>query len=199
MNILRLDAALRTEGSTTRALTDRLIAGLGNRHSVTSRDLSERVSPIDPAWVAANLTPAEERTPAERATLALSDELIGELEDADLIVIGLPVYNFGVPAGLKAWVDQVCRAHRTFEFTPDGPRGLLHGKRAIALYVSGGTKFGSNIDFASGYLRHILGFIGIDDLTFIDAGRHMVDAGAISGAEASVDSLAQEIVTEKAA
>lgn len=197
--ILRIDASARIEGATSRALIDRLIAGLGPGQAVLRRDLADPIPQIDAAWIAANGTPEAERTDAQRRALALSDRLVAELDAAALIVIGLPVYNFGVPAALKAWIDQVCRARRTFRYTPDGPEGLLTGKRAIVIYVAGGTRMGSDIDFASGYLRHVLGFIGITDVTFVDAGRHMADAEALDRAAARVDRLAADLAADAAA
>jgi len=199
VTILRIDSSAKLEGSHSRGLADRLLAGLGETQAVIYRDLAEPIPQIDAEWIAANTTPEDERTDADRQTLALSDALVGELEAADLIVIGLPVYNFGVPASLKAWIDQVCRARRTFRYTPDGPVGLLEGKRAIVVYAAGGTAMGSDIDFASGYLRHVLGFIGIKDVTFVNAGRHMVDADAIPRAEAEIDRLAADLVARLAA
>ncbi len=199
MNILRIDSSAKLEGSHSRGLIDRLLQDLGPDGRVVNRDLVDPIPQIDAAWIAANTTPEEERTDAHRKTLALSDTLVSELEAADLIVIGLPVYNFGVPASLKAWIDQVCRARRTFRYSPDGPIGLLEGKRAIVVYAAGGTAMGSDIDFASGYLRHVLGFIGIKDVTFVDAGRHMADAEALPRAEVEIDRLAADLATRLAA
>ena len=90
------------------------------------------------------------------------------------MVIGSPIYNFGVPAALKAWIDMIARARKTFHYTDNGPEGLLTGKKAYVLMASGGTEVGSEIDFASGYLRHVLGFIGIDDVTIIAADQQMM-------------------------
>jgi len=193
MNILRIDSSATVEGSYSRDLIDRLLDNLGPDGQVVRRDLTDPIPQIDAAWIAANTRPEAERSDAHRQTLALSDRLVDELEAADLIVIGLPVYNFAVPAALKAWVDQVCRARRTFRYTPEGPQGLLTGKRAIVVYAAGGTAMGSPIDFASGYLRHVLGFIGIDDVTFVDAGRHMADEDVLPRAGAAVDHLARQL------
>ena len=199
MNILRIDSSAKIEGSHSRDLIDGLLRNLEQEGRVVRRDLVDPIPQIDAAWIAANTTPDDERTDTQRQALALSDALVGELEAADLIVIGLPVYNFCVPASLKAWIDQVCRARRTFRYSPDGPVGLLEGKRAIVVYAAGGTAMGSDIDFASGYLRHVLGFIGVKDVTFVDAGRHMADADAISRAEAEIDRLAADLATRLAA
>lgn len=133
MNILRIDSSAKIEGSHSRDLIDGLLGNLEQEGHVVRRDLVDAIPQIDAAWIAANMTPDDERTDSHRQTLALSDALVGELEAADLIVIGLPVYNFGVPAALKTWIDQVCRARRTFRYSPDGPVGLLEQKRAIVV------------------------------------------------------------------
>ncbi|WP_224813637.1 FMN-dependent NADH-azoreductase [Hasllibacter sp. MH4015] len=189
-HILRLDASARTEGSVSRDLTDKIIARL-SPDTVTVRDLAHGIPLIDAAWIGANFTPADARSPDQGETLALSDTLVAEVQAADTIVIGLPIYNFGVPAALKAWVDQVARAGVTFRYSETGPKGLLDGKRAIVAVASGGTEAGSEIDFATGYIRHILGFIGIHDVTFVTADRLMVDAEAsLKSAQSQVDALA---------
>jgi len=189
MTILHIDSSARTEGSVTRDLSAQIVAKLGG--DVIRRDLKNALPQIDEAWVGANFTPEADRDAVQRDTLALSDTLVGELQDADTIVIGLPVYNFGVPASVKAWIDLVARAGLTFKYTAEGPVGLLHGKRAILAVATGGTPVGSEIDFATGYMRHVLGFIGIHDVEIIAADRVMADAdAAIAVARAQVDRLA---------
>ena len=121
----------------------------------------------------------------------MSGALIEEIKAADVIVIGVPIYNFGVPASLKAWVDQIARAGVTFRYTENGPQGLLDGKRAIIALASGGTAIGSDIDFASDYLRHIMGFIGITEVEIVAADQMMMNGeGALSKAAAQIDALA---------
>src|SRR5690606_32013845 len=105
--------------------------------------------------------------------------------------ITAPIYNFAIPASLKAWIDQVTRARRTFRYTEAGPEGLLKGKRAYIVFASGGVPLGSQVDFASGYLRHILGFIGITDVHFIAADGHQMDGEAIARATTAIDGLQQ--------
>ncbi|MEJ6390751.1 FMN-dependent NADH-azoreductase [Gymnodinialimonas ulvae] len=188
--ILRIDASARRDGSVSRDLTDKVIDRLAPNRTIT-RDLADGLPLIDETWVGANFTPADQRTPAQAEKLALSDTLITEITSADTLVIGLPIYNFGVPAALKAWIDQVARAGVTFQYTETGPKGLLSGKRAIVVVASGGTEAGSEIDFATGYIRHVLGFIGIHDVTLVTADRLMVDAdAALSSAAAQVEALA---------
>lgn len=175
-HILRIDASARRDGSVSRDLTSKIIDRFDA--TVTTRDLAESLPLIDEAWIGANFTPAADRTPEQTQTLALSDTLVAEIQAADTLVIGLPIYNFGVPAALKAWIDLVARAGVTFRYTEDGPQGLLQGKRAIIAVASGGTQAGSEIDFATGYIRHVLGFIGVTDVTFVTADRMMIDPEA---------------------
>jgi FMN-dependent NADH-azoreductase len=188
--ILRIDASARREGSVSRELSDRIVARFGDDATVVTRDLAGGLPLIDETWVGANFTPADQRTEAQKDTLALSDTLIAELNAADTLVIGLPIYNFGVPATLKAWIDLVARAGVTFRYSETGPKGLLEGKRAIVAVASGGTEAGSAIDFATGYIRHVLGFIGITQVDFVTADRLMLDAEAtLKSANAQVDGL----------
>lgn len=185
-NILRVDASARKAGSSSRALTDALIARLAPDEIVT-RDLTEVLPFVTEDWVGANFTDESERTDAQKAELALSDSLVDELVAADTLVIGTPIYNFAVPAALKAWIDLIARARKTFHYTANGPEGLLTGKKAYILVASGGTAIGSEIDYATGYLRHVLGFIGITDVTFIAADQQMMKG------EEAMQSAMQEI------
>ena len=166
--VLNIQASARHDGSVTRQLSDKILTEIAADQTIT-RDLATGLPLLDAAWLDANFTLADDRTDVQRETLALSDSLITEIKQADTIVIGSPVYNFSVPAVLKAWVDQIARVGVTFKYTPDGPVGLLSGKRAIIVIASRGTPVGSDIDYASGYLKHIMGFIGITDVTIIAA------------------------------
>jgi FMN-dependent NADH-azoreductase len=144
-------------------LTGEIIEALGIREgnvSVDRRDLSNGVSVVDEPWINANFTPDEERT---------SDALVAELQSADVIVIGSPIYNFSIPAALKAWIDKIARARLTFRYTENGPEGLLKDKKAYLVIASGGVPVDSPVDFATPYLRHALGFIGITDIEVIAA------------------------------
>lgn len=169
--ILRIDSSARHEGSVSRQLSQKVIDRFSEKGAVqiTERDLSKPIPFVSADWVSANFTRAADRLSTQIETLSFSDQLVSELENADTLVIGLPIYNFGIPASLKAWVDMVARAGLTFRYTETGPIGLLTGKRAIVLVASGGTPMGSDIDFATPYLRHALKFIGITDVTFIAA------------------------------
>lgn len=172
-NILRIDASMRKTGSYSRDLLDKLIKQLNGEKGisvkVTTRDLADGISLINEQWIAANFTAIDERTEDQHKSLITSDTLVDELNNAELIVIGLPIYNFGVPAAFKAWIDQVVRSKLTFQYTDTGPVGLLNNKKAYIIVASGGTKLGAELDFISDYVRHVLGFIGIKDITFIDS------------------------------
>ncbi|MFO7770135.1 MAG: NAD(P)H-dependent oxidoreductase [Roseovarius gahaiensis] len=174
--ILHLDASPRLSDSVTRDLTSKIVSRWPEAQ-VIRRDLAKNPVPqLTDAWIAANFTPADQRSPEQAAELALSDELINEVTQADTLVIGLPVYNFAPPAALKAWIDHVARAGVTFRYTENGPEGLIHGKRVILAMASGGTGAGSEIDFASTYMRHILGFVGMTDVTLVAADQMALDA-----------------------
>ena len=175
--LLRIDASARSEGSTTRKLADAVAAKLDPAETIF-RDLNAAIPHVDEAWVGANFTPADQRTAEQAERLRLSDTLIAELMAADTIVIAAPIYNFGVPASLKAWFDQVARAGITFRYTEAGPVGLLAGKRAILVIASGGTEVDGPIDFATPWLRHALAFVGITDVHVVRSDRQMVDPAA---------------------
>lgn len=176
LRVLRVDASARVEGSVTRQLADRLVEGLAARVAglaVTRRDLAQGLPFVDADWVAANFTDPDARSAAQRDKLAGSDTLVGEVMDADVWVIATPIYNFGVPASLKAWVDQIARARLTFRYTEQGPQGLLANKKVYILTATGGTEVGSSIDFATPWLKFVLGFLGATDVEVIAADRGM--------------------------
>ena len=175
--ILHVDASARRQGSTTRDLSQRIVQHLNPDH-IIRRDLASPLPLLTEDWIGANFTPEDQRDDTQRQHLSLSDELVAELQKADTIVIGLPIYNFSVPAAFKAWIDLVARAGLTFSYTENGPKGLLEGKRAILAVASGGTAVGSEIDFATDYVRHVLGFIGIQDVQIVAADAMATDAEA---------------------
>ena len=172
LKVLEISAGARSEGSISRQLTADLVSALDSRYGETQvarRDLADGLPFIDEAWVAANLTPDEDRSGQHRQSLAFSDTLVAELAAADVLVIGAPIYNFSIPATLKAWIDMIARARLTFQYTENGPEGLLKNKKAYVVVPSGGVPVGSPMDFATPYLRHALSFVGITDVEFIGA------------------------------
>jgi len=170
--VLEISASARIEGSASRQLSRDLIAALDDRHDgveVLHRDLIDGLPFVDEDWIEANFTPDEARTENHHKTLAFSDSLVAELRNADILVIGVPVYNFSIPAALKAWIDMIARARETFRYTNDGPEGLLEGRKAYLVVATGGVPVGSPMDFATPYLRHVLAFVGITDVEVIAA------------------------------
>jgi FMN-dependent NADH-azoreductase len=190
--LLRLDASFRGDASVSRKLTERLVAQLSTaKTEVTTRDLSKGITPIDGAWLSAVYSPAETRTDAQNEIVAQADILLNELRDADTLVIGLPIYNFGVPAALKTWFDQLARKGETFSYSENGPKGHLTGKKAYVALSSDGTELGGPVDFATAWVRHMLGFFGITDVTFVAADKIMMGADeAMARAESAIDQIA---------
>ena len=181
INLLRLNASANSAGSNSRKLGDELSDYLLHYYpgiQLRERDLNHEIPFIDAEWIGANFTSIEDRNDAMQHRLALSDQLIAELEWADHIVLTTPMYNFGVPAALKAWIDLVCRAGVTFRYTSNGPVGLLSGKRADIVITTGGAPLNSPVDFVSGYLKQVFSFIGIDEISIIGADQMNVDAKA---------------------
>lgn len=172
LNILHIDSAITGEDSFSRKLTAEIVSRLRAANptaSVSYRDLNEGVPAIDTDWYkAVRLVPANP-TAEQQKLIDASDSYLREVQDADVLVIGLPIYNFTLTAQLKNWLDQIARAGLSFRYTEAGPEGLLKGKRAIVAYSAAGTPFGSDLDFASGYLRFMLGFLGITDVEFVAA------------------------------
>ena len=170
--VLRIDSSVRREDSVSRRLGDVVMGRLADSHpDIQSSviDLGAGMPHIDGDWVTANFTPAELRSGTQRARLGRSDEAVHALSMADAVVLTAPVYNFSVPSVLKAWIDHVCRAGMTFRYTADGPQGLLADRPVYLAMASGGVPFGSDVDFASTYLRQVFRFIGIEDVRLIAA------------------------------
>ncbi len=172
LRVLEVSASGRVGDSVSRVLTQDLIDALEHRYGsvdLTRRDLIDGVPFVNESWISANFTDSDERTAEHRAALAESDGLVAELLEADVLVIGVPIYNFGVPAAFKAWIDMIARARLTFRYTENGPEGLLAGRKAYVVVSSGGVPVDSPADFATPYIRHVLGFIGITDVDIIAA------------------------------
>lgn len=187
--ILHIDSSARTEGSVTRQLTSKIVAKIATpTDTVVTRDLLNGVSLISEDWVIAARNP--DATEEQKEAIKSSNTLIQELKDADTIVIGAPIYNFGIPGALKAWVDQICRAGQTFQYGANGPEGLLTNKKAIVAIASGGVPVGSDMDLATPYLKFVLGFVGITDVVFVSADGLVTDeAAALARSEDQIAAL----------
>ncbi|MBA4765637.1 MAG: NAD(P)H-dependent oxidoreductase [Erythrobacter sp.] len=185
--ILHITASIRNDESVSRSLGNRLVERLAENQGakVVTRDLAKNDLPyIDAERFAANLAPLAERSPEQHDLAKVADELIEELQEADTIVFSVPVYNFSVPATVKAWADLVARAGTTFRYTENGPEGLLTGKKVYITAASGGTAMGSEIDFMSPWLKFFLGFLGMTDVELVAADGIMGEGGEEKIAEA---------------
>jgi FMN-dependent NADH-azoreductase len=175
--LLHLDSS-PLESSISRELTREFVKTWKSAHpdgTVIDRNLAtSSLKPLDAAWIYSVHTPEDSRAPEQKATLASSDELIAELEQADEYVFGVAMHNFSIPSVLKLWIDQVVRVGRTFSYTASGPQGLLQGKKATILIASGGVyeagSPASAMNFIDPYLKTILAFVGITDVKFVSAG-----------------------------
>lgn len=196
--LLQINASLfSSEGQSSR-LTERFVAAWQARHpagEVISRDFASAPVPhLDGARFAAFVTPPDARTAEQQAVVAYSDALIDEVRRADVLVIGLPMYNFGVPSTLKAWFDHIARAGVTFRYTANGPEGLLGGKKAYILAARGGLYAGTPKDSQTTYVKDFLAFIGITDVEFIYAEGLNLGPDSKSAALAGAHQLMDELV-----
>lgn len=190
--ILQIDASPRADASLSRQVTRYIGQQLTDAtDSIIHRDLAKSELPLlTEAHIGAFFTPAEQRSAEQNALLRISDGLIEELRQAQQLVIGAPIYNFSVPASLKAWIDLVCRAGETFRYTENGPEGLLNIEQAYIVVSAGGVEIGSPVDFNSAYLKQVCHFIGIKDVHIIDVSGSKRDPETlIDHAKAQVDGL----------
>ncbi|MQT40723.1 MULTISPECIES: FMN-dependent NADH-azoreductase [unclassified Pseudomonas] len=172
-NVLIIESSARQQDSFSRELTQQFISHWKTLHPadrLTVRDLAVNPVPhLDADLLGGWMKPEAQRNAAEQASLQRSNELTDELLAADVLVLAAPMYNFAIPSTLKAWLDHVLRAGLTFKYTDTGPQGLLTGKKAFVLTARGGIYAGSTADHQEPYLRQVLAFVGIHDVTFIHA------------------------------
>ena len=192
MNILQVNSSARPyangAGSISTRLADDLVQQLRTVNpdaGFTLRDLAAQPHPVlDEATLGALFTPADARTPEQAARVALDDALIAEIQAADVVVLGVPMYNFGVSAQLKNWIDAISRARVTFQYTANGPEGLLKGKTVYVVTTRGGVHRDQASDTVVPYLRNVLAFLGMSDV-------HVVYAeGLAMGPEAEAKGIA---------
>lgn len=196
--LLQLKTSLFANQGQSSQLSDAFVAAwqLSRPGSaVTVRDFAvDPVPHLDGAAFQAFLSQPEERSAEQQAKVAYSDALIAELQAADVLVIGLPMYNLGIPSTLKAWIDHVARAGITFRYTASGPQGLLAGKKAYVFATRGGRYAGTAFDTQTDFVRNFLGFIGIGEVEFVYAeglnmGEESKSAG-LAGAHAELARIA---------
>jgi FMN-dependent NADH-azoreductase len=173
MKILQINSSARAEGSHSTKLATALVERLSATQplaEVTVRDLGRTPHPVlDEKALQALFTPADQRTTEQAIRVALDDALIAEIQSADVVVLGVPMYNFGVPAQLKSWIDAISRAQVTFRYTEQGPEGLLKGKKVYVVLTRGGLYRNTPNDTQTPYLKTLFGFLGMTDVQFLYA------------------------------
>jgi FMN-dependent NADH-azoreductase len=198
MNILQINSSARRDASHSTRLAARIVARLRDADpemTLNVRDLNLVPHPVlDEAALGALFTPAEQRTPEQAARVALDDTLIAEIKAADIVVLGVPMYNFGVPAALKNWIDAISKAGVTFRYTEKGPEGLLTGKKVYIALTRGGKYRNTPADTQVPYLKTIFDFLGLTDVSFVYAEGLALGADAEQTAIASAYDQIEEAV-----
>ena len=191
MNILQINSSARSTGSESTRLADAIVAKLSATAAnvqLTRRDLAADPHPvIDEPTLQALFTPADQRTPEQAARVALDDALIAQVQAADVIVIGSPMYNFGITVQLKSWFDAIARAGVTFKYGPTGPIGLLTGKKVYVALARGGLHRGGPSDTQLPHLKMFLSFLGLTDVQFVYAEGMGMGPEAVAKAQAQAE------------
>jgi FMN-dependent NADH-azoreductase len=198
MNILQVNSSARTEGSHSTTLANALVERIRADNpgaTVAVRDLARAPHlPLDESALQALFTPADKRTPEQAARVARDDALISEIQAAEVVVLGVPMYNFGVPGQLKDWIDAISRAQVTFRYTANGPEGLLKGKKVYVALTRGGQYRNTPSDTQVPYLKTIFTFLGMTDVQFVYAEGLAMGPEALQNALASAHSQIDELV-----
>jgi FMN-dependent NADH-azoreductase len=206
-HLLHIDSSPRGERSRSRRFTREFVDTWKQAHpadTVTYRDIGHNPIPhLDEPWIAAAYTPAEQRTPELWDAIHLSDQLVDELLAADIYVIGVPMYNFSVPSTFKAYIDQIVRIGRTFEFAPENfenpYKPLVLGKKMFIITARGSSGYGSGeryemLNYQDPYLKTIFGFIGITDITFVHVENDEVGGKSLTESLAAARTQVAQIV-----
>jgi FMN-dependent NADH-azoreductase len=192
MKIYQIDSSARKKGSSSRALAKKLLDRIKKpEDEVIYRDLDDEMLFVSGLTESGMKIDVKDQTEAHKKMFELSDKLVKELKDSDIIIISAPIYNYGPPATLKAWTDLAARVGETFRFKPNGRReGLLKNKQAYLIITSGGTKLNSSEDFLTPWLKFILNFFGIKKIEVISADQMALDYDkSINDAEAQIDRI----------
>jgi FMN-dependent NADH-azoreductase len=191
MNILQINSSARSTGSESTRLADNIVARLRATDpaaTLVRRDLASNPHPIlDEATLGALFTPADARSAEQNARIALDDALIAQVQAADVIVIGAPMYNFGMTVQLKGWFDAIARAGVTFQYTATGPVGLLKDKKVYVTLARGGMYRDGGNDTQVHHLKMLLGFLGMSDVTFVYAEGMSMGPEAVAKAQAEAE------------
>jgi len=192
MKIYQIDCSARKKRSTSRELAKKLLDKIKKpEDKVIYRDLDDEMLFVAGLTESGMSIPENERTEHHKKMFELSDKLVKELKDSDIIIISTPIYNFGPPATLKAWSDLAARVKSTFKYSPDGKQiGLLENKKVFLVITSGGTRVGSKDDYLTPWLKHVLNFFGITNIQIISADQMSIDyEGSIRKAEEEINKI----------
>jgi FMN-dependent NADH-azoreductase len=192
MKFYQIDSSARKDGSTSRALAKKLLDKIKKpEDEVIYRDLDDEMVFVSGLTESGMKIEEKDRNEHHKKMFELSDKLVSELKESDIIIISAPIYNYGPPATLKAWADLAARVGETFRFKPDGRReGLLSNKRAFLVITSGGTKLNSDEDFLTPWLKFILNFFGIEKVDVVSADQMALDyEGSIKEAHLQIAKL----------
>jgi len=192
MKIYQIDCSARKKGSASRELAKKLLDKIKKpEDKVIYRDLDDEMLFVAGLTESGMSMPEKERTEHHKKMFELSDKLVKELKDSDIIIISTPIYNFGPPATLKAWSDLTARVKSTFKYSPDGKQiGLLENKKVYLVITSGGTRVGSKDDYLTPWLKHVLNFFGIKSIHIISADQMSIDyEGSIRKAEEEINKI----------
>ena len=205
-HILQVTSSVKGPSSRSTQLSEELVAGLLARDPgarVSRRDVAAQPVPIvDATTLRALSTPADQRSAEHAARVAELDALIAEIQSADVVVLGVPMYNFAVPVQLKAWLDAIARGGVTFRYTANGPEGLLTGKKVYVVLARGGVHRGTATDSQTAFLQTMLGFLGMTDVEYVyaeglDMGADALAAG-MAAARQAMEQLAGEAMRRAA-
>lgn len=202
MNILQINSSIYSKDGQSSQLAEKFVKSMLQDNPdarLTVRDLAREPIPhLDAERFGALIQPPEERNNEQQSVAAYSDALVDELKQADVLVLGLPMYNFGVPSQLKSWFDHIARAGITFKYTEQGPVGLMTGRKAYVFAARGGQYVGTAADMQTAYVRHFLGFLGITDVEFVYAEGLAISPElreqGLAGAHNRIDSLISQAV-----
>ena len=195
MKIYQIDSSARKKGSTSRALAKKLLEKIKKpEDEIIYRDLDDEMLFVAGLTESGMSIPENERTDQHKKMFELSDKLVKELKESDVIIISTPIYNFGPPATLKAWSDLAARVKSTFKYSPEGKQiGLLEDKKVYLVITSGGTKIGSKEDYLTPWLKHVLNFFGIKDIHTISADQMSIDyEKSIKQAEEQIEKVSHK-------
>ena len=192
MKIYQIDCSARKKGSASRDLAKKLLDKIKKpEDKVIYRDLDNEMLFVAGLTESGMSMPENERTEQHKKMFELSDKLVKELKDSDIIIISTPIYNFGPPATLKAWSDLTARVKSTFKYSPDGKQiGLLENKKVYLVITSGGTRVESKDDYLTPWLKHVLNFFGIKSIHIISADQMSIDyEGSVKKAEEEINKI----------